>query len=230
MTKTPEMPADFAAIKSEIDAANLTPWSKARILSALSDMAWINPPAVDGSAIEAAADAIFQVRQGCKADKVVGHAPFDYWAAEAALAQVTPRLDLLTVIEHHITFSLETFGPGERLAGTLDHLRGELVEIEADPHDCEEWVDVILLAIQGAARHGHNAEAIAAKWLFKMAKNNARTWPDWRTADPDKAIEHIRGNKMKTDCVCGGSGMVSGLPGLVEYCPRCRPHERADAE
>ena len=26
----------------------------------------------------------------------------------------------------------------------------------------------------------------------KQARNEARTWPDWRTASPDKAIEHDR--------------------------------------
>ena len=26
----------------------------------------------------------------------------------------------------------------------------------------------------------------------KQVKNEARTWPDWRTADPNKAIEHDR--------------------------------------
>lgn len=26
----------------------------------------------------------------------------------------------------------------------------------------------------------------------KQRRNEARTWPDWRGADPDKAIEHVR--------------------------------------
>jgi len=26
----------------------------------------------------------------------------------------------------------------------------------------------------------------------KVAKNKARQWPDWRTLDPNKAIEHTR--------------------------------------
>ena len=28
--------------------------------------------------------------------------------------------------------------------------------------------------------------------MAKQARNEARVWPDWRTADPDKAIEHDR--------------------------------------
>ncbi|MGH6882853.1 MAG: dATP/dGTP pyrophosphohydrolase domain-containing protein [Hypericibacter sp.] len=28
--------------------------------------------------------------------------------------------------------------------------------------------------------------------VAKQAVNEQRSWPDWRTADPDKAIEHVR--------------------------------------
>jgi hypothetical protein len=28
--------------------------------------------------------------------------------------------------------------------------------------------------------------------IAKQGKNELRDWPDWRTADPDKAIEHVR--------------------------------------
>lgn len=103
------------------------------------------------------------------------------------------RLDLVDVIGRHVAFTWRAFGPGPRLAGTLAHIRKELAEIEADPHDVEEWVDVILLAINGAAQHGHDAAGIAAALVAKIAKNEARTWPDWRTADPDAPIEHVKG-------------------------------------
>ena len=35
------------------------------------------------------------------------------------------------------------------------------------------------------------AESIAAI-KAKQGRNEAREWPDWRTADPDAAIEHVR--------------------------------------
>jgi Protein of unknown function (DUF550) len=74
----------------------------------------------------------------------------------------------------------------------LDHIRKELREIEAEPTSLEEWIDVAILAFDGAWRAGHSPEAIAAAWLGKQAKNEAREWPDCRTAPPDKAIEHVR--------------------------------------
>lgn len=89
-------------------------------------------------------------------------------------------------------FSIRTFGPGQRTQGVLDHIRKELLEIEADPTDLEEWIDVVLLALDGAWRAGHTPEQIVVALNAKQTKNEGRSYPDWRTADPDKAIEHVR--------------------------------------
>lgn len=89
-------------------------------------------------------------------------------------------------------WSAETFGPGKRAQGVVDHIRKELVEIEAAPQDLEEWIDVVILALDGAWREGHSPEAIAATLAAKQEKNEGRKWPDWLTAAPGKAIEHIR--------------------------------------
>lgn len=100
--------------------------------------------------------------------------------------------DLIAHLHRQREFSLRTFGPGRRTKGVLDHIRKELAEIEADPTDVEEWADLLLLALDGAWRAGHEPEAIAAALEAKQTKNEGRTWPDWRTAEPDKAIEHVR--------------------------------------
>ena len=94
-------------------------------------------------------------------------------------------------IQRQIDFSLETFGPGSRLNGVLDHIRKELAEVEEDPEG-DEWVDVIILAIDGAWRNGWEAQPLIDAIIAKQTKNEKRTWPDWRTADPNKAIEHDR--------------------------------------
>jgi hypothetical protein len=87
-------------------------------------------------------------------------------------------------------WSERTFGPGSRLLGVLDHIRKELVEIEDDPTDVEEWVDVIILAFDGAWRAGWEPQQIIDAIKAKQAKNEARTWPDWRGVPADQAIEH----------------------------------------
>lgn len=101
-------------------------------------------------------------------------------------------LDLIAHIYRQRAFSERTFGPGARTAGVCDHIRKELLEIEAAPGDLMEWVDVILLALDGAWRTGASPEQIAAAIEAKQTRNEGRTWPDWRTAPADRAIEHVR--------------------------------------
>lgn len=91
-----------------------------------------------------------------------------------------------------IGFSNRTFGPGLRTKGVTDHIAKELDEIRAEPGDLGEWVDVIILAFDGAWRTGATPKQIIDAIKAKQAKNEARDWPDWRTADPHKAIEHVR--------------------------------------
>lgn len=96
----------------------------------------------------------------------------------------------------HLTRQMEwserTFGPGPRTKGVLDHIRKELAEIEEAPDDLSEWVDVIILAFDGAWRAGHAPEDTIAAIKAKQAKNEGRVWPDWRTMSEDAAIEHDR--------------------------------------
>lgn len=97
-------------------------------------------------------------------------------------------------IDHLINqriWSEKTFGPGARQQGVVDHIRKELLEIEAAPYDLTEWIDVVILALDGAWRAGHSPADIVAALQAKQAKNERRKWPDWRTAEPGKAIEHI---------------------------------------
>lgn len=105
--------------------------------------------------------------------------------------------DIIAHLHRQRDFSAKTFGPGARTLGVIDHIRKELREIEADPADIEEWVDIIMLAFDGAWRAGWEPEQIVTALAGKLAKNEARTWPDWRTADPNKAIEHDRSSDRK---------------------------------
>lgn len=102
------------------------------------------------------------------------------------------KLDLVKHLHRQKAFSLNAFGPGCRTEGIIDHICKELKEVAAEPNDLEEWIDLVLLSLDGAWRSGHTPEEIVVALTAKLAKNEARTWPDWRTADPCKAIEHIR--------------------------------------
>jgi hypothetical protein len=86
----------------------------------------------------------------------------------------------------------QTFGPGQRHLGILDHISKELKEIEDAPDDLYEWVDVMILALDGALNAGWEPQEVIDAIHEKQTRNEARTWPDWRTVEPGKAIEHIR--------------------------------------
>lgn len=89
-------------------------------------------------------------------------------------------------------WSERTFGPGPRVFGIIDHIRKELREIRSNPTDLSEWIDVTILALDGAWRAGYSPEQIWEALKAKQANNEARAWPDWRTMPTDKAIEHDR--------------------------------------
>jgi hypothetical protein len=102
------------------------------------------------------------------------------------------RVDIIEYVKFQILWSTRTFGPGHRTKGLIKHIKKELIEIEKDPTDIDEWIDVVILGLDGAWRAGFTAEEIATALLLKQLENEKRKWPDWRKASEDEAIEHIR--------------------------------------
>lgn len=119
-------------------------------------------------------------------------------------------VDFVEHMKRQIAFSKGAFGPGTRTEGVIDHIRKELLEIEeALPvRAAEEWIDVVILALDGLWREieagklprmlgapstDFVAAAVVKMIVEKQAINEGRRWPDWRLAEPGKAIEHVRG-------------------------------------
>lgn len=131
--------------------------------------------------------------------------PDDYPKLLVALLNLRGgRLDLTTHMQRVVEFSSRTFGPGERTLGIIDHIHKEtkeLLDTDAMPYDTPEsrrqamlaeWIDVVILALDGCWRTGSSPEEITAALLAKQETNEGRKWPDWRTMTPDQAIEHDR--------------------------------------
>lgn len=102
------------------------------------------------------------------------------------------KFDFLAHLQRQRDWSGKTFGPGSRSKGVVEHIRKELLEIEAEPTDLTEWIDVAILALDGAWRTGATPQQIIDALVAKQTKNEARVWPDWRTMSEDKAICHVK--------------------------------------
>lgn len=102
-------------------------------------------------------------------------------------------MELVDHLHQQKRWSLRTFGPpNNNTAGIIDHTKKELVEVEQKPEDVYEWIDIVILAFDGALRTGWSPEDIAEALAVKQDINENRKWPDWRTVEKGKAICHIK--------------------------------------
>lgn len=96
------------------------------------------------------------------------------------------------LINRQIEWSKRTFGPGPRTEGLIKHIEKELAEIRENPCDLEEWIDVIILALDGAWRCGERTagEILSALCEKQRVNIHERKWPEIRS--PNDPMEHVR--------------------------------------
>lgn len=92
-------------------------------------------------------------------------------------------------LQRQWAWSQKTFGTLPRLKGVIEHTKKEIAEIEREPLDREERIDLIMLAIDGYMRIGGTYESLMRDLNAKQQKNFQRTWPKFD--DTDVPIEHI---------------------------------------
>lgn len=93
-------------------------------------------------------------------------------------------------LERQKEWSLKAFGPGARVGGITKHIEKEVVEVRAAPADLDEWIDIAILALDGAWRAGYSpAECCMALERIQM-RNFARAYH--APTSPDEPTEHIR--------------------------------------
>jgi hypothetical protein len=113
-------------------------------------------------------------------------------------------MDLKQHLLRQMAWSHATFGPGKRADGILEHIQKEIAEVKSAQDKSSEWVDILILALDGITRDAiftengargdpsRAADRVIDALLHKQAENEARRWPDWRTSDPNKPIEHLK--------------------------------------
>lgn len=97
---------------------------------------------------------------------------------------------LTEYLQRQKEWSTKTFNPGKRTIGITEHIKKEIEEIRQKPTDVMEWVDIIILALDGYWRAGGDPKDIEVDLHYKQRKNFNRTWPT--PTSEDEAVEHDR--------------------------------------
>jgi len=99
-------------------------------------------------------------------------------------------LGLREYLDRQKAWSEPTFGTGLRTGGLTKHIEKELAEIRKAPTDVLEWIDVIILALDGAWRCSASTQDVVDALAKKQDVNLARKWPP--PGPEDVPNEHIR--------------------------------------
>ena len=99
-------------------------------------------------------------------------------------------LVLASFLARQIEWSTRTFGAGRRTLGILKHIEKEIAETKAKPEDLTEWIDIMILAIDGYWRHGGRPETIMRDLVAKAEINYQRVYP--MPTSEDEPSEHVR--------------------------------------
>jgi len=113
------------------------------------------------------------------------------------------RFNLEEWLVQQESWSRRTFGSGRRTNGICKHIEMELTEILDSPDDLMEWIDIIILALDGAWRTGHTSDEICTALQDKQRININRTWDGDKSKDCP--VEHT-----KLLCKCGKE--IIGMP------------------
>ena len=99
--------------------------------------------------------------------------------------------EFLSFLDNVSTFNNRTFGNftlEEKANSLVKHIRSECDEIEENPTDLDEWIDVVILAMDALLRK-EEPEQILLRWARKMSNNASRDWPE---PTADKPMFHIK--------------------------------------
>jgi hypothetical protein len=100
-------------------------------------------------------------------------------------------MNIAEYIRRQVGWSRVAFGPGRRTEGILKHIAKEIEEVREAPLSTE-WIDIMILAFDGAWRAGYTPEQIEEALIAKQKINAGRRWPDWRTLSQDEPSLHIK--------------------------------------
>jgi hypothetical protein len=135
-------------------------------------------------------------------------------------------VDLEAYLNRQREWSEKTFGPGKRVGGITKHIAKELDEIREHPSDLMEWVDVMILAMDGYWRNGGDPKRLFSMLLEKQGVNFQRKFP--MPTSEDEPVEHDRSGDPA--CDIGGTCVAPKDAGDVTNCIHCGKELRRRAD
>ena len=99
-------------------------------------------------------------------------------------------MNLVDYLDIQREWSEIVFGEGPRVEGVCKHIEKELKEVRADPTDVVEWVDIVILALDGAWRAGFSPQQVCDAMITKQKVNIGRDW-NVQVSD-DEPILHVK--------------------------------------
>ena len=100
-------------------------------------------------------------------------------------------MNLVTYISAQKAWSTRVFGEGPRVEGICKHIEKELKEVRAEPTEVVEWIDIAILALDGAWRAGYTPLQICAASIAKQDVNFNRKWESGKSQD--EPMFHVSG-------------------------------------
>lgn len=92
-------------------------------------------------------------------------------------------------LKKQIKWSKKAFGTSKRTVGITKHINKEVDEVLAKPDDLSEWIDIIILAMDGYWRHGGTSSSLMKDLRNKLKINMSRVYP--KVSD-DEPSQHVK--------------------------------------
>lgn len=116
--------------------------------------------------------------------------PLLYGADIALYLCASPSPGRDKIRQEHAEWSQVTFGNVGPI-GPLKHLRREVKEVIAKPHDLSEWADMQFLMWDAQRRAGFSDEQITRAMVEKLAVNKSREWPEPKDGEARLHIQSL---------------------------------------
>jgi hypothetical protein len=97
--------------------------------------------------------------------------------------------EIVNSIEFDINLYLKAESNIESIISSIEY---DLGRLENHPKALGIWALIAKKAIGGAYSNNFPIRRVLECLTAKLEKNKKRDWPDWRKADPDSVIEHIK--------------------------------------